>query len=304
MKLTKIISIIFIAAVFIAWFYYIFKYSHDILQSLNHISIFYLLVSSILICMIYFIAIFSWNSIVSLMGFTVTFKKACRIWFISNLAKYIPGTIWIPLGRSIYTKDENISVLKTFLAWAIENYLTLLSIIFMVTLIQFVYPNILPIWRGIPILIMILLIFPLIFRNIFKKILGISKNYLSRYKNKIDYLIRFTDSLKFGNLAVPLTLTIGIRVLLGIWLYLIVLGFGIKPHFGILYFTLIWAIAWLLGYVVIFLPGGVGLREGVLTTFLVSSGISVGIAISISLFTRIQTVIFDGLLGLLFLKEK
>jgi glycosyltransferase 2 family protein len=303
MRFAKIISIMFLAAVFIAWFYYIFKYSRDIIQSLSHIRILYLIVSSILMCIIYFIAIFSWNSIVSLMGFSVHFWKACRIWFISNLAKYIPGTIWIPLGRSIYTKDENISVLKTFLAWVTENYLTILSIFFVIASIQFIYPNILPVWWGFPLLILAMLIFPIIFKNLFKRILHFSKKFLSKYSNKIDYLIRFVDSLKFGNLAIPLMLSIGIRILLGIWLYLIVLGFGIQPQFGILYFTIVWAIAWLIGYIVIFLPGGVGLREGVLTTFLVSGGVSIGIAISISLFTRIQTVILDGLLGLLFLKE-
>ena len=128
--------------------------------------------------------------------------------------------------------------------------------------------------------------------------------FVTFHKRKIEYLLNFIDDLKIKRFLLPLILSIGIRILFGVWLFLIVYSVTPELNYGIFYYAMIWGISWLVAYFVIFLPGGIGLREGILTTFLVSTGIGVANAMLISILTRVHSVVLDGLLGLVFIKER
>ena len=53
-------------------------------------------------------------------------------------------------------------------------------------------------------------------------------------------------------------------------------------------------VSMILGIVAIFSPGGLGVREGALTFLLVSTGIPTEMALSISIFSRVWTLIGEG----------
>jgi len=306
MKLKKIFSFIFILVVLGAWIFYSFKYIDDISSSFKKINIILFLFASLFLIGVYFIIIFNWKYILKVMGFTITYLKASRIWFLSNLAKYIPGTIWVPLGRSIYTSDENISVPKTFLSWIIEIYLTLFSIVFFVSVIQFWYSYPISIWKGWPFLILFIFILPIFLnRYIISLIVFLSgRKRFKKFKNKFVYLQELFRKTKLRKLMLPFSLNIVIYLLYGIWLFFLAKSVNPLVRFSFFFYVFIWIVSWFVSYVVVFLPGGIGLREGILVLFLINNGFIMGDAIVISILTRIQYIIVDGLLGLAFLKDR
>jgi uncharacterized membrane protein YbhN (UPF0104 family) len=53
-----------------------------------------LLVASVIVLATYLLLIETWRAVLSRYGSTLPFGAATRIWFVSNLGKYVPGKIW------------------------------------------------------------------------------------------------------------------------------------------------------------------------------------------------------------------
>lgn len=93
------------------------------------------------------------------------------------------------------------------------------------------------------------------------------------------------------------------RTVLGSLLFWILLGLPFRqmaiavfpgvPHFSWFEASSIFALAWCAGFVVVFVPAGIGIREGVLT-FLLSNLMPVGPAISLALLSRLAWVMAEG----------
>jgi hypothetical protein len=60
----------------------------------------------------YVLLIDTWRQIVIASNETLPFKTAARIWFISNLGKYIPGKVWSIAAMTIMARDNNVSALS------------------------------------------------------------------------------------------------------------------------------------------------------------------------------------------------
>ena len=100
-------------------------------------------------------------------------------------------------------------------------------------------------------------------------------------------ILRFFDNFRFKRLFLPLTLQIIIYIIYGVWLFILVKSVAPNLNLSIPYLSFIWVVSWLAAYLVIFLPGGIGLREGLLVTFLLSSNLDVPSAMTISILIRL-----------------
>ena len=84
----------------------IVKYDWDINYYFLSYSLFLLMVGSILMAL-------GWNLILRVLGGRLTYKKALKIFFITDLAKYVPGKVWTIVGKVYLCKKEGIPVATT-----------------------------------------------------------------------------------------------------------------------------------------------------------------------------------------------
>lgn len=74
-----------------------------------------LLIVSILFLFIYFLLfVFGWELILKRLGVSLSFLKAIKIIFYSQIGKYLPGKIWVFVGRIYFCQQLGIPASKIF----------------------------------------------------------------------------------------------------------------------------------------------------------------------------------------------
>jgi uncharacterized membrane protein YbhN (UPF0104 family) len=109
-------------------------------------------------------AVEAWRTVLAALGARVGFRVAYRLWIYSNLARYIPGNIWQVAAMAVLAEEHGVSKTNVVLSQAIytsialaicglfgltllplgANYLILVLIIFVATIILFALP---PVFR-------------------------------------------------------------------------------------------------------------------------------------------------------------
>jgi hypothetical protein len=82
-------------------------YAHAFAQSAPHWGL--LALSSMVVLVAYAVLIQTWRLVVLAWGEHLTFPTAMRIWFVSNLGKYVPGKIWSIAAMGTLAQDQGIS---------------------------------------------------------------------------------------------------------------------------------------------------------------------------------------------------
>jgi hypothetical protein len=67
--------------------------------------------ATLLVLATYVLLIDTWRRIVIAAGETLSFADAARIWFISNLGKYVPGKVWSIAAMSVMARERDVSPL-------------------------------------------------------------------------------------------------------------------------------------------------------------------------------------------------
>ena len=68
-------------------------------------------IATALVLATYVLLIDTWRQIVLAAGERLPFRTAARIWFISNLGKYVPGKIWSIAAMTMMARDNNVSAM-------------------------------------------------------------------------------------------------------------------------------------------------------------------------------------------------
>jgi len=242
-----------------------------------------------------------WTLVLAGTGEKLPYAAACKIWFASNLGKYLPGKVWQILGMVYLAEERGIPKLKSLSTAVVAQFFLVVSGL-LLTAICFGlrwYPK-LPGWGGfvqiVPaVLILICLVFILA-----PKTLESGLNLLLHLLRREPVEFRFTTGKTIR--------------------YLFSYGFcWLLFGAGLLFFTagltevnaaFFWKAtgafsgALVLGFMAVIVPGGLGVREGVLA-FLLSSSIPLPVATMVALlyrlwFTLIEVVLF----GISFLIRK
>jgi uncharacterized membrane protein YbhN (UPF0104 family) len=211
-----------------------------------------LLIVSILFLFIYFLLfVFGWKLILKRLGVSLSFLKALKIIFYSQLGKYLPGKIWVFVGRIYFCQQLGIPTSKTFLSIVLELAVAIISgtLIFLVALSIFpgTQIHINPFFLMIVVVILFIIIHP----KVLTRIINIFLHLVKKGSIKID--------LNFSQIC-------------GIIMYycIVWLSFGIAT----------------IGAMALFVPGGLGVREGVLA-LLLNNFFPISLAILLSILSRI-----------------
>lgn len=281
--LTKFLGSLLVALLIFYVFYSILKNIH-ILKSYHWQVNFFLLVSGIFILLISnSVATLVWKGIVQSLGRNLTYSESFYVWILSRLGRYIPGKVWMIAGRVALTQKVDKKVI--LLSVGIE---ILLDILAAITLAILTFP-VLRIRDGIitppPWTVPILLITIFVFLNP-KSVRWFITKYTSLEPSEVAFNI-----IQLGKFYL---------VLLGLWVlrmgghWFVIKGFGIS--LGYLKLVGAFSLSWIIGLFSPFAPGGLGVREG-LITFLLANVTTPGISGIVALATRMSSTIQDLLLG-------
>jgi len=257
---------------------------------------FSLILSTLIFAFSYFIQIWAWYLITLRLGIAISWGETLEGWFTSQLGKYLPGKIWLLLGRFTYyeSRGKSKKIISVALYFETVTLLVAAGLIFLGTFSFFREMG--PFYSGKQSWWLILLcLFAFIFLHpwVLQKILNW---FLLKFKRDPISL-----SISYPNILWILIVCIFVWVVEGFGFYLFIDSITPVSEKYILFLTGALAISTTLGLIAIFAPSGLGVREGALV-YLLSLMMATPVAVVISILTRLwMTLIEIGLIGMVYL---
>lgn len=241
--------------------------------------------------------VYPWWRIVTAWGYRLPWWRAVRVYFHSGLARYLPGQWWFVVGRVYLAEREGIRKAATASSTAIETVLLTGSALViagfgLVTL---------PIWSDLAARFLILLaaVTAILLAESHHLIEQLSERLL-RWKGYEPMPAR----LRLGDTTQILAGCYANWLMYGLIAALLLAGLAGESY---LLQTLsvigIFATSVLGGAVLLFVPQGIGVREGVLVYLLHTLlGVPVPVGIAVAALTRLVAMLAEGVWALVSLK--
>lgn len=265
--------------------YYFYNHLPEVLEYLKTMQLWLLVISVALMVISKLFSVEIARQSVCRDGWSPSYFQLFSIYTVTELGKYIPGSIWQFAARAGFYKENSFSTKKTARAVLIESIwqaigafcfgMLLLSINPPLELINKWLKISIPswIWILLPILVVIIWIVGLF---VLERVFAV--------QDKRSEPVRIIKLI---------LLQIGAWVTLGLSFYL-VFSFIANPN--MLQFIGGYAISWVAGYLFLFAPSGIGVREFVLVALFSSSMPAEQIA-TYSIVHRVLYTVADVLIG-------
>jgi uncharacterized membrane protein YbhN (UPF0104 family) len=262
-------------------------------------KVFPLLLSTLIFVFSYFIQIWAWYLITLKLKIAISFRETLEGWFYSQLGKYLPGKVWILLGRIYYyeSRGKSKKSISVALYFEMVTIIVAAGLVFLAALIFFreIWPFYS--WRLSGWLVFLFLLsFICLYPRVLQKILNWVLVQLKR--EPISLSISYPDILWILFVCLVSWLVGGVG-----FYFFVDSVYPMAPQY-ILFLTGALGISSTLGLIAVFAPSGLGVREGALV-YLLSFMMATPVAVIISILTRIWlTLIEIGLIGMIYLLDK
>lgn len=258
----------------------------------------YVLLSAAAVLAAFGVLIQTWRRILATMGARLSYSEATRIWFASNLGKYIPGNV-AQLGAMAYmARQEQVSGVVasgSALLSAIVNLAT--GIVIALALGRRALDRLGPhyAWIGAVIgaiaflgLVMLPFVMPVL--------LAIAARVTGRTLGVTTVPARAVAEAILGNLIAWGFYGLALKLLVPALL-------GGRTLGSTAAYLAAYAAAYVAGYLVAWAPGGVGVRDGGIATMLpvLVAGITAADAIAIALASRVVMTVLELVPGFIYL---
>lgn len=266
-----------------------FQYFHQVQNNIIVISPINIVVSFCFFVGYLLFRALSWKSLVYFLGSTIDKRTSLSVWFFSEATRYIPGNIWSFASRAYLAQKEKVSRNASFLVLPIE----IATVIAVTSLFSSfaILTNLekLPLSLTFFIVLAGSLLVLLILFLLQKQVKKIIAKFFEQELNLVGlFSAFFLQCLSWAFYAA------GTLVLIN--------NLGTSQHILLLFSSAI--LAWLLGYLSVITPMGLGVRE---TVFVLLVGPLVGPAnaILIAIFSRILLIFAElSILGFLVISKK
>ena len=218
-----------------------------------------------------------WRGIVrSLSGMGLTAYRASYIWFVSNLGRYLPGKIWQIAGMALLARMQGIPAVDATTSAVVGQAIHLLAgmAVGLLFLPEGLPESYLPLvrwtWLALP-LVLVFLYPPLL-------------NWLLSVAARITGRTAVSYGLKARHLLVWFLLNVAVWLAYGACFYYFFLS--VLPGSTIEFSTAVgvYAVGYIIGFLVILAPGGLGVRElmfaGLLTSALGNQALATVVALA------------------------
>ncbi|MFC1656368.1 YbhN family protein [Patescibacteria group bacterium] len=246
----------------------------------------------------FFVLGFSWEKILTeVTGQKLDSKKVWKIFFTSQIIRYIPGNVWSFINLGV-ANSEKLGVRKTHTLLAIFIEITLRMVVgalISVVVLYEVFHKFSLFYYVILVITALGALIVVFNQNTLNKIL----NWVFRKKGE-----NFVSQTEFKKRTlVGLSGIFALHwIIFGIGLYFLIISLGID----ISIYKAIGAdiLSWIVGYLSLLTPSGIGVREGTMI-ILLSPYMTVAIATVVSLLARLMFVVGELLnLGLIYIFTK
>ncbi len=256
----------------------------------------FLILSSLISAASYFVQMWAWYVTTEKLGIAIPLHQTIETWFYSQLGKYLPGKVWLVLGRFYLYQSRGKSKKAVSIALYFEAATVVIAagLIFLISLILFKPAGAFNFehrvfWIGLLSLAALLSLHP----RILEKLLNFALQVLRQEPLVLP--------LSYVQVLWILFICIVAWIVGGIGFYIFVAGvFPVSPvHIPFVMGAL--AFSSVLGLLALFAPGGLGVREGALV-YVLSFLMPSSVAAVISLLTRIwMTLIEMALIGMVYI---
>lgn len=201
-----------------------------------------------------------WRFLLASLGGYLRWSRAAQTWFLANIVRYIPGNIWQFLGMAELAADDGVSRVTTFASIALHQALgtavglVLAALYFAVAGKGVLLDAVRPFLWLIP--LGLLLCNP--------RFLDWSLNTLLRIFKRPPIKVTLT----WSQLAVILLGYLGVWLIMGSAFALLAASFTPVTPQQAAALVATWAAAYIIGYLSMLTPGGLGVREGVMILLL------------------------------------
>lgn len=220
-----------------------------------------------------------WKLTIELVGSRIQMKKAVMIWIVSQIMRYLPGKLWMPLCKLYLTQRAGVPRNPTLIGITLEfSYLIASGLT--IGACSPLGIKILSHFTSLPYLFwtlpLALLLLPLLAKKVFEAFLY-SKD------------LRLLADIKAGSLIVLFGFFLMLWAVQGIAFYFFANALLTAGSVGVTLSIPVYSLSCVMGTLSFIAPAGLGIREGILT-ILLSSFIPVSSAASISIATRIWSI--------------
>jgi len=218
-----------------------------------------LLVIAFIVLLLGYIPVFglTWKVLLAGLGAKLPAVKAIAIIAVSQLGKYVPGKVWFTLGRIYLAKRHGIPESKSAVSAFMEIGFALLTalMLFAVSLLF------LPAGRAPAQAYLAFVLVPLCLLIIYPPLLRRIVNFILRRLRQPAIDIR----LSFGRIAALVGLYLSMWLAQGLGFFILINSFYRIPMAELPVVVGGYALAWILGFLVLISPAGLGVREGIMT---------------------------------------
>lgn len=227
---------------------------------------------------------YAWRLILHALGAELPLGKSIAIFSVAQIGKYAPGKVWFTLGRMSMAKNEGIPEDRTMVSVVIELAFSLLAATLLFGLAVLLIPR-----EQIPRAVYLLfLLAPLSLVAVYPPILNrIIRFTLARLKRPL-----FELRMSYPRILRILVLYVLDWALQGACCFVLISSFYPMPLSRLPVLLGGYAMSWMLGFLVLIAPAGLGIREGVYTIIL-KTVMPEPIAIVSALVTRVWMTVSE-----------
>lgn len=308
MNIRKLITFIFLLCVFGFLFWNIQRNWSEIVNFPWQFSFGKLFLVLVFLLPVYFLNSFSWYLIMHSLGSNISYLRSFKIWVFSNFGRFVPGVIWQYAGRVYFSSKAGIPKTITISAIALESILLILVNSIIALIFFLLMPNKEQLNQ-----------YKIFFTLVSLVTLGIffSGLYFIHNNKYIVLAINFFQKITKRNFKIkkikmdrrylpPIICNFFLQFIVAGLVLFFLLQFAINlPPTSLPIFIGIYVTSWLLGYLAIFAPSGLGVQE-ITMAGLLSFYVPFPVASLIAILFRISLMIsetFALLFGILIFRR-
>lgn len=234
------------------------------------------------------LTMFSWRAVLADHGTPLPLLPAARVFFVSQLGKYVPGGVWNIVAAAEMGADHRIPRRRSVSAMLVTVLISIVTgMILAVVTVPFA-PDELADRFG-----WVLWTLPLFVMLLLPPVLG----------RLVDLALRLTKGdplespLRWRGIGAAVAWALLAWGIAGLQVWVLAVGVGMEPSGRTVALCIGgYAFAWVIGFLVVIVPAGAGVRETVLALMLAGS-LSTGGVLAVVLLSRVVLTLADLLLG-------
>ena len=227
----------------------------------------------------------SWRQVMVSVGLEASVPSALRVFLLSQVGKYVPGSVWPVLAQAEFARDHGVSRAKAMTGSIVAMVVGVVTaaVVGLVGAAITVPDAVATYWWIVPVAVALV---ALLTPPVLRRVVALAFRVTKRTEEPAE--------ITGGALAASAAWSVLMWLLLGLQAWLLLRELAPGPDSTYVLATGAFALAWLVGFLVVIAPAGVGAREAALV-FLLGSVATGPQALSLALVSRFLMTAADAI---------